>query len=66
MKRQPILLIGAGGHCRSCIDVIEQEGRWDIAGLVGQKDDIGASVLGYKVIASDADLAKRLTLKFST
>ena len=57
MKRQPILLMGAGGHCRSCIDVIEQEGRWDIAGLVGQKDEIGASVLGYKVIASDAELA---------
>ena len=57
MKRQPILLIGAGGHCRSCMDVIEQEGRWDIAGLVGQKDEIGASVLGYKVIASDAELA---------
>jgi len=58
MKRQPILLIGAGGHCRSCMDVIEQEGRWDIAGLVGQKDEIGASVLGYKVIASDAELAE--------
>jgi len=57
MKRQPILLIGAGGHCRSCVDVIEQEGRWDIAGLVGQKAEIGASVLGYKVIASDAELA---------
>ena len=57
MKRQPILLIGAGGHCRSCMDVIEQEGRWDIAGLVGQKAEIGTSVLGYPVIASDAELA---------
>lgn len=57
MKRQPILLIGAGGHCRSCMDVIEQEGRWDIAGLVGQKAEIGSSVLGYPVIASDAELA---------
>lgn len=57
MKRQSIVLIGAGGHCRSCMDVIEQEGRWDIVGLVGQKDEIGASVLGYKVIASDAELA---------
>ena len=57
MKRQSIVLIGAGGHCRSCMDVIEQEGCWDIVGLVGQKDEIGASVLGYKVIASDAELA---------
>ncbi len=29
-----LLLIGAGGHCRSCIDVIEQEGRFEIAGIV--------------------------------
>ena len=57
MKRQSIVLIGAGGHCRSCMDVIEQEGRWDIAGLVGQKAEIGSSVLGYPVIASDAELA---------
>ena len=56
MKRQSIVLIGAGGHCRSCMDVIEQEGRWDIAGLVGQKAEIGSSVLGYPVIASDAEL----------
>ena len=39
------------------MDVIEQEGRWDIAGLVGQKAEIGTSVLGYPVIASDAELA---------
>ena len=57
MKRQSIVLIGAGGHCRSCMDVIEQEGRWDIAGLVGQKAEIGTSVLGYPVIASDAESA---------
>ena len=57
MTRQPVVLIGAGGHCRSCMDVIEQEGRWDIAGLVGQKAEIGSSVLGYPVIASDAELA---------
>ena len=57
MTRQPVVLIGAGGHCRSCMDVIEQEGRWDIAGLVGQKAEIGTSVLGYPVIASDAELA---------
>lgn len=56
MTRQPILLIGAGGHCRSCIDVIEQDERWDIAGLVGEAAEVGTSVLGYKVIASDADL----------
>ena len=32
-----IILIGSGGHARSCIDVIEQEDRFRIAGLV-EKD----------------------------
>ena len=30
-----MLLLGAGGHARACIDVIELEGRFSVAGLVG-------------------------------
>ena len=29
-----IILLGGGGHCRSCIDVIEQAGDFNIAGIV--------------------------------
>ena len=32
--KETIILIGGGGHCKSCIDVIEQEGRLQIAGIV--------------------------------
>jgi hypothetical protein len=35
MTRDPILLVGAGGHARACLDVIEQEGRFVVKGLVG-------------------------------
>jgi sugar O-acyltransferase (sialic acid O-acetyltransferase NeuD family) len=52
----PILLLGAGGHARACIDVIEQEGRFLVAGLVGLPDERGARVLGYPVLGTDADL----------
>ena len=51
-----ILLIGGGGHCKSVIDVIEQENRYKIAGIVDKKELIGSNVLGYKVIACDDDL----------
>jgi sugar O-acyltransferase (sialic acid O-acetyltransferase NeuD family) len=51
-----IILIGAGGHARSCIDVIEQQGEYRIAGLVGMADEMHTQVLGYSVIATDADL----------
>ena len=56
MSKPPILLIGAGGHARSCIDVIEQEGRFQVAGLVGLQHEVGHRVLGYPVLATDAAL----------
>lgn len=59
----PLLLIGAGGHARSCIDVIESEGRFCVAGLVGSADEVGHEILGYSVIGTDADLP-RLVAKF--
>ena len=51
-----LLLIGAGGHSRSCIDVIESEGIYSIVGLVGFKEEIGTSVFGYPIIAADTSL----------
>jgi sugar O-acyltransferase (sialic acid O-acetyltransferase NeuD family) len=51
-----ILLIGAGGHCKSCIDVIEQIGEWQIAGIIDRKDSGVTDVLGYPVIGCDDDL----------
>jgi sugar O-acyltransferase (sialic acid O-acetyltransferase NeuD family) len=56
MTLSPILLVGAGGHARSCIDVIEQEGRFTVVGLIGTQDEIGTTVLGYPVIGGDDDL----------
>ena len=57
MTREKIILIGGGGHCRSCIDVIEQEGRFEIAGIVDVKEKKGQQVLYYPIIASDDELA---------
>lgn len=48
-----LILIGAGGHARSCIEVIEQEKKYKIVGLVGLEQELGYKHLGYKVIATD-------------
>jgi len=57
MQNKPeILLIGGGGHCHSVIDVIEQENKYKIAGIVDKKELIGTKVLNYEVIACDDDL----------
>ena len=51
-----ILLIGGGGHCKSVIDVIEQEGQFQIVGIIDKAELFGTDVLGYPVIGSDLDL----------
>ena len=58
-----IVLIGGGGHCKSVIDVIEQEGSFEIAGIVDKPELFGSSILGYPVIGSDLDL-KNLAKKY--
>lgn len=54
--KEGIVLVGGGGHCKSCIDVIEQEGRFRIAGIVDVKEKIGRKVLEYRIIAGDDEL----------
>ena len=51
-----ILLIGAGGHARSCMDVIETVGQFEIVGLIEKGESISNESLGYPVIGTDDDL----------
>ena len=53
---EAIVLIGGGGHCRACIDVIEAANKFRIAGIVDIKEKKGTSVLGYDIFADDEDL----------
>jgi len=41
-----IILVGAGGHCKSCIDVIENENKYKIIGIIDKKKK---SLFNYKV-----------------
>ena len=62
MSKPALLLIGAGGHAKSCIDVIEQEDKFQIIGLVGSPNDVGAHVLGYEVLGTDDALSELLNM----
>ena len=56
MKKKKVILFGAGGHARSCIDVIEQEGTFQIVGLVGKESEVGNEVNGYRVVADETNM----------
>lgn len=56
MKKEDLLLIGGGGHCKACIDVIEQQNLYRIVGIIDVTEKVGSEVLGYEVLASDDEL----------
>jgi sugar O-acyltransferase (sialic acid O-acetyltransferase NeuD family) len=62
---QKLILVGGGGHCKSCIDVIEQEGKYKIVGILDQDELIGQKVLGYEIIGSDDDMQKYVDQGFT-
>lgn len=54
-----LVLIGGGGHCKACVDVIEQTKQFNIVGILDKLNLVGEKVLGYDIIGSD-DLIESL------
>lgn len=49
-----VILIGGGGHCRSCIDVIESQGIYSILGIIDKTTSL--TVLPYPLLGSDYEI----------
>jgi sugar O-acyltransferase (sialic acid O-acetyltransferase NeuD family) len=62
MHKPKVLVVGAGGHAAACIDIIEEENRYKIIGLIGVPSEIGRKLSGYKVIGTDENLKQLLKL----
>jgi len=56
--KKTIYLLGGGGHCASAIDIIEQENKYKIAGILDLPEKIGKKVLGYEIIGDDSEIKK--------
>ena len=52
----PLILVGGGGHCISCIDVIESIGRFEIIGILDLKEKLHSTVLNYKIVGDNEDI----------
>lgn len=55
MDKKNLILLGGGGHCKSVIDVAESAG-YHILGVLDMPENVGMSVLDYKVIGTDDDI----------
>lgn len=57
-KKPSIILIGAGAHCYSYIDLIEREGRFTITGIIDKAERVGQEIIGYPIIGTDEDIPR--------
>jgi sugar O-acyltransferase (sialic acid O-acetyltransferase NeuD family) len=53
---EKIVILGISGHAKVIIDIVEQEGRYKVAGLVDRFCRDGVRILSYPVIGQDEDL----------
>ena len=53
MKKEKIVLVGGGGHCKVVIDAIRSFGKYEIAGIVDQRLKKGHRILGVPVLGDD-------------
>jgi len=52
-----LLLVGAGGHCRSVIDSINQKQYSDIV-IIDLPENVGKEVFSIPIVGTDADIEK--------
>lgn len=64
MSKIPLILIGGGGHCKSCIDVIELEGKYCIEGILDGNEKIQNEVLGYPILGDDSLIPQLISKKY--
>ncbi|KVH62315.1 transferase [Burkholderia sp. MSMB1072] len=51
-----IIIVGSSGHAKVVIDIVEQAGRYRIAGLIDSFRTPGEQTLGYAVLGAERDL----------
>ncbi len=59
-KKTKLLLIGAGGHCRACIDVVRATQNYEIIGILDLPEKVGQSLDGVPIVGTDAELSTYL------
>lgn len=54
-EKKELILVGGGGHCKSVIEAAESAG-FSIRGILDVAENVGNSVLKYKIIGTDEDI----------
>jgi sugar O-acyltransferase (sialic acid O-acetyltransferase NeuD family) len=56
MSKKKLILVGGGGHCKSCIEVIESTGCYQIEGILDVREKLHQKVFSYSIIGTDENI----------
>jgi sugar O-acyltransferase (sialic acid O-acetyltransferase NeuD family) len=51
-----VVMLGGGGHCRECLDIVELEGKFRVLGIVDSRARIGEELAGYPILGDNSRL----------
>ncbi len=55
MKKN-VYLVGGGGHCRSCVDVIESTTEWQVKGIFDKQKIASENLFNYPYLGDDTQI----------
>ena len=64
-KKKEIILIGAGGHAESCIDLLNEQNRFSLKEVIGKKKELKKKLLGQYTVKYDDSELRYLIKKYS-
>lgn len=56
IKENSIVVLGAGGHAKTCIDILRHNGEYQILGILDPKLKIGEMIFGVKVLGDNSNI----------
>ena len=57
-----LVIVGGGGHAKMCIDLLRQTKEYEILGIIDDNLEVGAAILGVKVIGGNNSFSKLIAL----
>ena len=60
MSKRDLILIGGGGHCKACIDVIVSGKSFNVVGIVDHRDKKNQKILGHQILWEDSEIPSQV------
>lgn len=57
-----IVIVGSSGHAKVIIDILGQEGKYRVVGLIDRFRDVGEETMGYPVLGKEEDLPELMAV----